>query len=128
MSTTKKILSASVAALIAAAGTISAAVPAQASTTSCVSNMCSWKDANLGGDRGAWDAANVGYVGNYWNDSISSANNRNWRYLYFHVDANYSGPWLRLDPGEVVLNFNDYSYYRYGGYLSWNDAVSSYRS
>jgi len=71
-------------------------------------------DANFKGEQ--WDTEqNQTYVGNHWNDQISSIRvvSGTWR---FYWDANYGGEMVELKPGE----------YRYVG-AHWNDQISSFR-
>ena len=71
-------------------------------------------DADFKGER--WDTEqNQHYVGNHWNDQISSIRiiSGTWR---FYWDADYSGEMIELKPGE---------YHYVGGH--WNDQISSFR-
>ena len=71
-------------------------------------------DADFKGER--WDTEqNQRYVGNHWNDQISSIRviSGTWR---FYWDADYSGEMIELKPGE---------YHYVGGH--WNDQISSFR-
>jgi hypothetical protein len=71
-------------------------------------------DADFKGER--WDTdQNQPYVGNHWNDQISSIRvvSGTWR---FYWDAKYGGEMVELKPGE----------YRYVG-NHWNDQISSFR-
>ena len=71
-------------------------------------------DGDFKGER--WDTGqNQTYVGNHWNDQISSIRilSGTWR---FYWDANYRGEMVELKPGE----------YRYVG-NHWNDQISSFR-
>jgi hypothetical protein len=71
-------------------------------------------DADFKGER--WDTAqDQSYVGNHWNDQISSIRviSGTWR---FYWDANYGGDTMDLKPGE----------YRYID-PRWNDQISSFR-
>jgi hypothetical protein len=71
-------------------------------------------DADFKGEQ--WNTVqNQTYVGNHWNDQISSIRivSGTWR---FYWDANFGGEMLELKPGE----------YRYVG-NHWNDQISSFR-
>ncbi|MGO9699201.1 MAG: beta/gamma crystallin-related protein [Xanthobacteraceae bacterium] len=71
-------------------------------------------DADFKGER--WDTEqNQRYVGNHWNDQISSIRviSGTWR---FYWDADYGGEMVELKPGE---------YHYVGGH--WNDQISSFR-
>ena len=71
-------------------------------------------DANFKGEE--WDTdQNQAYVGNHWNDQISSIRvvAGTWR---FYWDGNYGGEMVELKPGE----------YSYVG-NHWNDQISSFR-
>ena len=71
-------------------------------------------DADFKGER--WDTdQNQTYVGNHWNDQISSirVTSGTWR---FYWDANYGGEMVELKPGD----------YHYVG-NHWNDQISSFR-
>lgn len=71
-------------------------------------------DADFKGER--WDVEqNQHYVGNHWNDQISSIRvvSGIWR---FYWDADYGGEMIELKPGD----------YRYVG-NHWNDQISSFR-
>lgn len=119
---TTTIATVSLAAVGLMAGTTGAAAD-----SSCVSNMCAWYDSHLKGDRGAWDTRSSAWVGEYWNDEISSINNRSLRHMNFYVNINYGGSYLIADPGEVINNFTDYAYYD-GDYHTYNDKTSSFNS
>jgi hypothetical protein len=71
-------------------------------------------DADFKGEQ--WDTSqNQTYVGNHWNDQISSIRivSGTWRFFW---DANYRGEMIELKPGE---------YYYVGNH--WNDQISSFR-
>ncbi|HXM00453.1 MAG TPA: beta/gamma crystallin-related protein [Rhizomicrobium sp.] len=71
-------------------------------------------DIDYGGERFVTDH-DVSYVGDHWNDKISSIKviSGEWEFFW---DANYGGEALRLGPGR----------YRYVG-DHWNDQISSFR-
>jgi Beta/Gamma crystallin len=75
-----------------------------------------YQDINFGGEH--FDATNnIPYVGNYWNDKISSIKVKSgtWR---FYQDANYGGSYWDLGPG-------DYSWVEDVGIP--NDVISSFK-
>ncbi len=69
-------------------------------------------DANYGGAARTLHGT-VSYVGNNWNDQISSIIVHRGRWI-FYWDANFGGRQMRLGPGE----------YPFVGRL-WNDQISS---
>ena len=71
-------------------------------------------DANFRGESLHTDG-DMSYVGNHWNDQISSIRVRS-GFWEFYWDADYRGEVLRLGPGE----------YAYVG-DHWNDQISSFR-
>jgi hypothetical protein len=71
-------------------------------------------DANFGGES-MRSQGDISYVGNHWNDQISSIRVLS-GFWEFYWDADYRGEVLRLGPGN----------YPYVG-DHWNDQISSFR-
>ena len=101
---TISILLAVIFLLIVAAGSVSAG------------KVVVYHDINFGGAQFT-ATSNIPYVGDSWNDQISSIKvlSGNWR---FYQDANYKGPFWDLEPG-------DYNWVEDEGIP--NDVISSFR-
>ncbi|GLU61709.1 MAG: peptidase inhibitor family I36 protein [Paenarthrobacter ureafaciens] len=108
--------------LLATSGVAIGSAPAQAAYD-CQYTMCLWHDTNYWGYKVSYSGS-VSYVGAAMNDQASSVDSRSSRVSTLYADANWSGTWLQLAPGEDVGYLTNYGVPNNWPY-TYSDIISS---